>query len=367
MSLPIEGASAWRASLERATPIRAADPLGSGATFSPWQALMASAALANAPEGAGNPSNGWRARIETGPPTPPSPVVDDPERIETAEAKEPKPAAPNPGPPGLFEDGDFSLADLVDVINPLQHIPIVSTIYRELTGDRIGHGARLAGGVLFMGPFGGLSALANVVLVEASGKDLGEHALALFKDDPAQGPVLAANADAPTVGGPHADSKPAAIADEKALAELLPPGAIPLGRSAEFTQAALRPAALAPASPSLSVADDLPPPPPPGPIAGPGWKGFYSPPENAASRTDSQAARRAYAPDPMAALAAKRTPGAMVGALAAPSPAPGSLAAEGGWFSDAMLAALAKYEEARRLRGPQAPEAARQGAVNIVN
>jgi hypothetical protein len=69
----------------------------------------------------------------------------------------------------------------------------------------------------------------------------------------------------------------------------------------------------------------------------------------------------------MAALAAKRTPGAMAGSLAAPAPAPGALAAEGGWFSDTMLSAFAKYEEAQRLRGPQGPEAARRGAVNIVN
>ena len=44
-----------------------------------------------------------------------------------------------------------------------------------------------------------------------------------------------------------------------------------------------------------------------------------------------------------------------------------ALAADGGWFSDAMFTALAKYEDARRLRDPQAPEAARLGAVNIVN
>lgn len=403
MSLATDTVGAWRTNVERASPIRAADPTGSGASLSPWQALMASAALASTREGGGSVTSDWRARIETGPAAPSVPVVDDPERIETAEARDSTPAAPNPEPPGLFEGGEFSLADLVDVINPLQHIPIVSTIYRELTGDRIGHGARLAGDVLFMGPFGGLSALANIIMLEASGKDIGDHALALLKDDPAQAPALAANAD----------SKPEAGADEKALAELLPPdalapniqdpaanpapgyaswrhappGAIPIsGRSVEFMEAALRPAALAP-TPAPSVADDdLPPPPPSGPIAGPGWKGFYSPPESPAEAArvppmggpsnvppegrpvaDWNAARRAYAPDPMAALAAKRTPGAMAGAFAAPSLPPGSLAAEGGWFSDAMLAALAKYEDARRLHGPQEPEAARQGAVNIVN
>ena len=422
MSLAIEGASARPAN---ADPIRAADPLN-GASLSPWQALMASAALAQ-----GGEAGGWQARIETGPARPSPPVVDDPERIETA-ARETKPvppvggpmkespaspAVPNPEPPGLFQDGDFSLADLLDVINPLQHIPIVSSLYRELTGDRIGHGARLAGGVLFMGPLGGLSALANIALLEASGKDAGDHALALFKDDPAA-TALAANSSAPAP-----ESKSAPIADEKALAELLPPGAIPLpGRSVDFTQAALRPPAIAPApGPAAAENDDLPPPPPPsGPIAGPGWKGFYSPPEPQAASAragespralnevplsgravppagepniDSLAARRARAPDPMVALAAKRTPGAMAGALAAPRLAPGAqapktedpaasfapglssgrhappgaLAVEGGWFSDVMLEALAKYQDAARLRGPQAPEAARQGGVNVVN
>ena len=181
--------------------------------------------------------------------------------------------------------------------------------------------------------------------------------------------------------GPGGASRPNdKIADEKALAELLPPGAIPLaGQSVDFTQAALRPTSLVPTSQAAgdnAGDDDLPPAPPPGPIAGPGWKGFYSPPENPAQvaravppggrqHAESQTARRAYAPDPMAALAAKRTPGAMAGALAAP--APGALAADGGWFSDAMFTALAKYEEARRLSGPQAPEAVRRGAVNIVN
>jgi hypothetical protein len=281
MSLPVEGVGAWRANVERANPIRAADPMGSGAALSPWQALMATAALdqARVParaigSAAGGVAPEWRARVEPGPAFPaPPPVIDDPERIETASRGTTPPAPAAARPPGLFQDGDFSFADLIDVINPLQHIPIVSTLYRELTGDRIGHGARLAGGLLFMGPIGGLTALANVVLLEASGKDAGEHALALFKDDPARAPALAANAD----------SKPEAGANEKALAEILPPGAIPIsGGSVEFTEAALRPAALAPTpAPSVAAVDDLPPPPPrSGPVAGPGWKGFYSPPEN---------------------------------------------------------------------------------------
>jgi len=292
-----------------------------------------------------------------------------PNADETA-ARESKPDARAAEPPGLFQDGELSVADLIDVINPLQHIPVVGTIYRELTGDRIGHGARMAGGVLFMGPLGGLTALANIVSIEASGKDMGEHALALFKDDSAPATAIAANASTPE---PNAASARAPSAEEIALAELLPPGAIPIaGSSVEFTQAALRPAALAaaPAAVSAPTDNDLPPPPPPsGPIAGPGWKGFYSPPEPQPEiarpvPAATAPAQRALAPDPLAQLTAKRTPGALAGAMAAPA---GAIGVEGGWFADVMIEALAKYQDARRLREPQPPEAARQGGVNIVN
>ncbi len=32
---------------------------------------------------------------------------------------------------------DFTFDDFIDIINPLQHIPILSTVYREMTGDEI--------------------------------------------------------------------------------------------------------------------------------------------------------------------------------------------------------------------------------------
>ncbi len=40
----------------------------------------------------------------------------------------------------LWDSDGFSFGDIVDIINPLQHIPVVSTIYREMTGDDIGPG-----------------------------------------------------------------------------------------------------------------------------------------------------------------------------------------------------------------------------------
>lgn len=75
------------------------------------------------------------------------------------------------------EDG-LRFGDLLDAINPLQHIPIVSTVYRAFTGDEIAPGARLAGGTLFGGPLGFLSGLANTVIEGATGRDASQHMLA---------------------------------------------------------------------------------------------------------------------------------------------------------------------------------------------
>ena len=54
----------------------------------------------------------------------------------------------------MFGEDGFTFADFVDVINPLQHIPLVSQAYRAITGDEISPGSRLAGATLFGGPVG---------------------------------------------------------------------------------------------------------------------------------------------------------------------------------------------------------------------
>ncbi len=99
----------------------------------------------------------------------------------------------------------LSFWDFVDIINPLQHIPVVSTIYRELTGDEISAPARIAGGMLYGGPLGFASSIGNAIVEETSGKDVGEIALALFRGDedtPAapseEGTALASAASGPS-------------------------------------------------------------------------------------------------------------------------------------------------------------------------
>ncbi len=97
---------------------------------------------------------------------------------------QPKATAPQAGSAGkshgLFGEDGFSFWDLLDIVNPLQHIPVVSTIYRAVTGDKIDPGARIAGGTLFGGPIGMALSLVSAMVEEGTGKDPGEHALAML-------------------------------------------------------------------------------------------------------------------------------------------------------------------------------------------
>lgn len=94
------------------------------------------------------------------------------------------------------EDG-FTFGDLLDVINPLQHIPVVSMIYRAITGDEASTGARVMGGGLFGGVVGVVASFFDMSVKDATGKDMGEHAVAFFNDDeaPSAAPVQVAGGD----------------------------------------------------------------------------------------------------------------------------------------------------------------------------
>ena len=79
--------------------------------------------------------------------------------------------------------GGLSFGDIVDALNPLQHIPVVSGIYRAATGSSISTTSQLAGDTLYGGLVGGAaisfaSSLANVALKQVSGEDIGQHIVA---------------------------------------------------------------------------------------------------------------------------------------------------------------------------------------------
>ncbi len=82
-----------------------------------------------------------------------------------------------------FGDDGPTFDDLLDVVNPLHHLPIIGTVYRNLTDDRIDPAPRVAGGTLYGGPIGLIASLINTVVEGETGRDVTEHAYAFLTGD----------------------------------------------------------------------------------------------------------------------------------------------------------------------------------------
>lgn len=65
-----------------------------------------------------------------------------------------------------------SFDELLDVVNPLHHLPVIGHVYRNMTGDKISPVAQIIGGTIYGGGLGGLSAIANAAVQEHSGQDI---------------------------------------------------------------------------------------------------------------------------------------------------------------------------------------------------
>ena len=111
----------------------------------------------------------------------------------------------------MFGADGLTFGDIVDVINPLQHLPVVSAVYRWLTGDTISPAARMAGAALYGGPIGFAVAIANLAVDDASGSDLGDHAIALLFD----GDSGAEPTDVAAAAGPGLSLMPAPSAADR--------------------------------------------------------------------------------------------------------------------------------------------------------
>jgi len=98
---------------------------------------------------------------------------------------------------GAAADG-LSFSDVLSILNPLQHIPIVSSIYRWITGDTIHPVARAIGGALYGGPIGLFTSVLNAAVEQVKGADLGKQVVAMFGPDEEPAgtvPTLVASAD----------------------------------------------------------------------------------------------------------------------------------------------------------------------------
>ncbi len=90
-----------------------------------------------------------------------------------ASAAAPAQAAPS-------EDTDFSFDDLIDIVNPLQHLPVVSALYRAITGDQIKTPEKIAGDTLYGGLWGFVSSVADTAFQSLTGRNFGDTVLALL-------------------------------------------------------------------------------------------------------------------------------------------------------------------------------------------
>ena len=87
------------------------------------------------------------------------------------------------------ENQDLGFFDFLDVINPLQHLPIIGGIYRQLTGDQMAPAAHAAGVFLWGGPLSLLAGVMNGAMEEDTGKDMmGTMVAWLEGDSPADLP-----------------------------------------------------------------------------------------------------------------------------------------------------------------------------------
>lgn len=116
------------------------------------------------------------------------------------------------------DSGEDFFHRVLDVINPLQHLPVVGTLYRAITGEHIGPVEKIAGDTLYGGMWGAIASVADVAFEQITGKSAEDTVLAWFKpDDAATGvasagirPRMAVNAPLPPADMP---SRPVDIAD----------------------------------------------------------------------------------------------------------------------------------------------------------
>ena len=154
--------------------------------------------------------------------------------VET-NALPPSPASPPTVPPGTvtvdidaarggvqaFDDPDGpGFSDLLDLVNPLQHIPIVGSIYREVTGDDRGAVSAVLGGVLLGGPIGLAAAIFELMCQDATGKGFAGNVMALFDGESEPTTQVAESSPAVETAAPAntASPAPAVAAIEQAAA-----------------------------------------------------------------------------------------------------------------------------------------------------
>ena len=234
----------------------------------------------------------------------------------------------------LFGKDGADFYDVLDVVNPLQHIPFIGTLYRELTGDEIGHGARMAGGMLYGGVVGLAASAVNATVDAVSGRDMGEHAVAAYRGKEAK------PADTPFMASlfkrdPKTEPQQVATARQIPPPDPVQPVTEPPARTDGMSHfAAFRPNA-APAETT-----------PPAKQTGKAAAAMMSPAELAANLNKPHAAERRARIDRAEKSSQATGPGV------SPPENEEKPSLSGNWFDSAMIDTLMKYQEMKQDRQP---------------
>ncbi|MAZ77033.1 MAG: hypothetical protein CMH31_07030 [Micavibrio sp.] len=83
----------------------------------------------------------------------------------------------------------YAFHDVVDIVNPLHHLPVVGMLYRGITGDEIKPASQIIGGAIFGGPVGAVTGTVNAIAQIQTGKDVATNVLTMAglsndKNDP---------------------------------------------------------------------------------------------------------------------------------------------------------------------------------------
>ena len=98
-------------------------------------------------------------------------------------------------------DGKSFFENMLDIVNPLEHLPIVSTIYHAITGNQSGDLEKMAGDTLYGGPMGLASSVADIAFEKITGKSFGDTVMSwvgLDNDDASSGNTALASKTATT-------------------------------------------------------------------------------------------------------------------------------------------------------------------------
>jgi len=117
-------------------------------------------------------------------------------QIDPAIAPIPMPSLPAPQAAASTpaSHSGFTFHDFLSIINPLQHLPVISTIYRAVTGDTIGVPEKIAGDALYGGLWGAVASVADAAFQAVTGKDFGDTVLAFLTGHHDSNTAVASNA-----------------------------------------------------------------------------------------------------------------------------------------------------------------------------